>query len=189
MKLKFAIIHDSKHGQTEMIGQRIATVLNEHGHDAQVHHLHDVTDEFPMDELDAVVLGCPMHLEKFSAAMSAFVIERIAEINRIASFFYSVSLSAAGDEHGLEQVQNYVEQFLGEADWDPDGKANFAGALPYQDYNPILRWIMKRIVRKAGGETDTTHNYEYTDWVAVEDFALECAQRALSLKEERGSAV
>ena len=30
---------------------------------------------------------------------------------------------------------------------------------------------MRRIARKAGGDTDWSHDYEYTDWARVEDFA------------------
>jgi len=30
---------------------------------------------------------------------------------------------------------------------------------------------MKRIARKSGGDTDTSRDYEYTDWAAVDDFA------------------
>ncbi len=36
---------------------------------------------------------------------------------------------------------------------------------------------MKRIVAKAGGGTDTTRDYEYTDWDDVRVFAREFAQR------------
>ncbi len=32
---------------------------------------------------------------------------------------------------------------------------------------------MKRIAAKAGGDTDTTRDYEYTDWSAVNKFALD----------------
>jgi menaquinone-dependent protoporphyrinogen oxidase len=34
---------------------------------------------------------------------------------------------------------------------------------------------MRRIAAAEGGETDTSRDYEYTDWAAVERFALEMA--------------
>ena len=38
-----------------------------------------------------------------------------------------------------------------------------AGALLYTRYNIFKRWIMKRIVAKAGGDTDVSRDYDYTD--------------------------
>ena len=52
-----------------------------------------------------------------------------------------------------------------------------AGALPYTKYGWLKKWIMRRIVAKAGGDTDTTRDYEYTDWNDVREFARAFAQR------------
>ena len=46
-----------------------------------------------------------------------------------------------------------------------------AGALPYTRYNWLIRRVMKRIAAKAGGDIDTTRNYEYTDWQDLRTFA------------------
>ena len=53
-----------------------------------------------------------------------------------------------------------------------------AGALRYTHYNWLKRWMMKRIVTKAGGNTDTSRDYEYTDWAAVRAFADEFRRAA-----------
>jgi menaquinone-dependent protoporphyrinogen oxidase len=37
--------------------------------------------------------------------------------------------------------------------------------------------MMKRIVAKAGGGTDTTRDYEYTDWKGLRTFAGTFATR------------
>jgi menaquinone-dependent protoporphyrinogen oxidase len=44
---------------------------------------------------------------------------------------------------------------------------------------------MRFIVRMARGDTDTSRDYEYTDWSAVERFASEFAAR---LAPERAAA-
>ena len=36
----------------------------------------------------------------------------------------------------------------------------------------MIRLIMKRIARKAGGPTDTSHDYEFTDWLAIDRFVM-----------------
>ena len=43
------------------------------------------------------------------------------------------------------------------------------GALLYTRYNPVNRWMMKRI--------DTSQDYEYTDWNEVRAFADEFGAR------------
>ena len=49
--------------------------------------------------------------------------------------------------------------------------ATFAGAIKYTQYGFITRWIMRRIAKKEGGDTDTSRDHEYTDWVQVTRFA------------------
>jgi menaquinone-dependent protoporphyrinogen oxidase len=53
-----------------------------------------------------------------------------------------------------------------------------AGALPYTRYNWLKRWVMKRIVAKAGGDTDTTRDYEYTNWEELRAFSEEFGRLA-----------
>jgi menaquinone-dependent protoporphyrinogen oxidase len=54
--------------------------------------------------------------------------------------------------------------------WHPTLIKVVAGALPYTKYSFFTRWIMKRIVSEAGGDTDTSRDYEYTDWKDLRDF-------------------
>ncbi len=46
-----------------------------------------------------------------------------------------------------------------------------AGALRYTQYNWLTRFFMKRIVAKAAGDTDTSRDHKYTDWLQVADYA------------------
>ena len=42
--------------------------------------------------------------------------------------------------------------------------------LLYTQYNVLIRFVMKRIAKHAGGATDTSRDHEYTDWVALDQF-------------------
>ena len=64
-------------------------------------------------------------------------------------------------------------RFVSASGWQPGITRPVPGALLYTRYNPVKRWMMKRIVRKAGGDTDTTRDYEYTDWNELRAFADE----------------
>ena len=47
----------------------------------------------------------------------------------------------------------------------------FAGALLYTKYNFLNRGLMKSITQKEGGDIDTSRDFIYTDWDAVDNFA------------------
>ena len=69
-----------------------------------------------------------------------------------------------------------MADFLTSARWQPTVTTTVAGALPYTKYNWLKRWVMRRIVAKAKGDTDTSRDYEYTDWNQVRGFAREFLQ-------------
>ena len=80
-------------------------------------------------------------------------------------------LSKIGD--GRAQTMRIVEKLVAETGWHPRRVELVAGALPYTRYNFLVRFVMRRISRKEGGDTDTSRDYEYTDWGAVDRFAAE----------------
>jgi menaquinone-dependent protoporphyrinogen oxidase len=45
----------------------------------------------------------------------------------------------------------------------------------YSKYNWFIRFVMKRIARRAGASTDTSRDHEFTDWVALDRFVNEFA--------------
>jgi menaquinone-dependent protoporphyrinogen oxidase len=79
-----------------------------------------------------------------------------------------VSLAAHGD---TGEAERYLEEFEEGTTWRPARVALFSGALLYTQYGWLKRHIMRAIVRREGGDLDTSHDYEYTDWDAVEQFA------------------
>jgi menaquinone-dependent protoporphyrinogen oxidase len=46
-----------------------------------------------------------------------------------------------------------------------------AGALSYSKYPLPLKWIMRKIAKTAGEDTDMSRDYEYTNWDQVRKFA------------------
>lgn len=90
--------------------------------------------------------------------------------------FVSVSLGVLQRDAKVQQdVAAIVDRFLASTSWSPAMAKSVAGALLYTRYNWITRWMMKRIARKAGRDTDTTRDYVYTDWNEVRSFAVQFA--------------
>jgi menaquinone-dependent protoporphyrinogen oxidase len=75
------------------------------------------------------------------------------------------------------RAAGFIREFLAETEWRPGMTETIGGAITYTKYNPILRWIMRRIARRDGGPTDTSRDHELTDWAQVDRFALAFAAR------------
>jgi menaquinone-dependent protoporphyrinogen oxidase len=93
--------------------------------------------------------------------------------------FVSVSLAVLqhGDSKVMADLDAIVTRFLEATAWQPGAIKHVAGALLYTRYNIFKRWIMKRIAAKAGGETDTSHDYDYTDWADLRAFTHDFRRR------------
>ena len=68
--------------------------------------------------------------------------------------------------------------FFSEATGGHPRRSRLLARFPDTRYNWLKRWMMRRIVAKAGGDTDTSRDYEYTDWEALRVF---CEQFAKSI--------
>ncbi|MGI9241276.1 MAG: flavodoxin domain-containing protein [Verrucomicrobiales bacterium] len=180
MSHRFAIIHDSHRGQTEKVALRIARVLRSLGDEVIVYKLHCLPERFEPEKFDSLIIGAPIHMRRFSHALGKLVEDLKPALSAKPSFFFSVSLSAAEEGSGQAEAQGCIDEFLSRSGWSPSATASFAGALRYRRYHPLLRWIMKRLVRKVGGGTDTSRNYEYTDWEEVEAFGRGCYEQLTS---------
>ena len=81
-------------------------------------------------------------------------------------------LAIAVPDHGLDHV-DYTDEskFIADTGWRPQRIHPVAGELRYTKYNPLLRLVMKFISKMAGGATDTSRDYVYTDWAGLNEMA------------------
>ena len=59
----------------------------------------------------------------------------------------------------------------------PPGAVSVAGALQYREYDFFTRTLMRLLMRHEGHPTDTSQDYDYTDWDAVEKLGDDFARR------------
>jgi len=130
------------------------------------------------DGYDAVVVAASVHASKFQKPVIGWVQAHAETLNRMPSAFVSVSLGILQREPAVEQeVKAIVARFLEGTGWKPTATLDVAGALLYTRYFWLKRWVMRRIAAKAGGDTDTSRDYVYTDWAALRAFAQGFARR------------
>lgn len=161
---RILVLFASSYGQTREIAWTLERHLRRRGHAVD---LVDVRQAAPdPDEYDLVVIGSPVELGRHARPIRRYVRLHGEALAQVPSAFFSVSMSAA--DGGRDPS---IDGLAAGTGWRPGRVVSFAGALPYTRYNPLLRFIMKRISAKAGHTTDTTRDHEFTDWAAVRDFA------------------
>ena len=170
------VAYATSEGQTEKVARRVAEELEAAGRGADLADLSDARPDAA--EYDGVVVGASVHAGGFQRAVTRFAeAEREALSARPSAFFF-LSLTAADDaEESREAVAELGAAMEAETGWHPDEVAAFAGALKYSEYGPLKRFVMKRIAKQYDGGTDTSRDYEYTDWEAVAAFAGRFADR------------
>ena len=170
--LRLLVVFTTDDGHTAKIAERIASALGHADCAVEVCDLARSRPERPIDEYDGVIAGGPLHGGKHHPQLVKFASQNCGALNEQPSAFFSVSLSAAGNVEQQGDATRCLNEFLDETGWKPCATAIVAGALLYRNYGFFKRWMMKMIVKRGGtGDTDTSRNYVYTDWDAVDDFA------------------
>ncbi|ODR83308.1 protoporphyrinogen oxidase [Haladaptatus sp. W1] len=174
--VSFLVVYGTGEGQTAKVADRIATVLTERGHDASAVDAAERPSKSDLESIDAFLVGASIHLGKHQTEISEFVRGNRETLTLRPTAFFQLSMSSATtDDERQAEAAAYVDEFLEETDWNPDRIGLFAGALRYSKYGFLKRLMMKRIAKEATGDTDTSRDYEYTDWHEVEAFATDFA--------------
>jgi menaquinone-dependent protoporphyrinogen oxidase len=179
LRMKAAVFYATRQGHARKVASRIADDLRRRGIET------DVIDVKSSGEVDwsvysAACVAASVHLGRHEPEMIAFVRRYRAQLARIGAAFVSVTLSEAGAEdpnrseadrkRAADDVQRMIALFVTDTGWRPQRTLPVAGALAYSQYNIFVRLIMKRIARQNGAPTDTSRDYEFTNWPALDRF-------------------
>lgn len=175
---RILLIYASEHGQTARIADRMARAARDAGAEVTVVEVGDAAG-LRLGDHDVVVGGASVHAGHHQRSLTAWARRHAAGLAGMPSAFFSVSLTAAEQtaESGAT-TRGYLDQFLEETGWTPDLTVCFAGALQYREYDFMTRLLMRLMMRHGGHPTDTSRDYDYTDWEAVEKFGRRCAALA-----------
>ena len=166
------ILYGSTEGQTAKIAKRIAQRLKTAGHSAETKDGKDLPRDFSLAPFDAFIIGASVHYGGHQNYIRELVKNNLDALGSKPAAFFSVS-GAAGSPHEKDrtQVEKLLRKFIEKTHWQPAKTEVFGGAILYTKYGFLKRLMMKMILRSAGGPTDTSHDYEFTDWDAVDRFA------------------
>ena len=175
--MKILIVYGTTEGQTRKISQFMETVLKDGGHEVTV---ADASETPPSpSSFDAVIIGASIHIHKYQSAVVHYINRHLEALNKMPGAFFSVCLAIASEfEEEHKEARKITTEFLEHAGWRPLMTTQVAGALKYTQYDFFKRLIMKMIAKREGRTTDTSKDYEYTDWIAVREFVKEFAVKA-----------
>lgn len=166
-------------GQTRRIAKRIASVMSELGLEScAIDVAGPSAGDIDWTRVHGVVVGASLHKGKHQKAAERFVTAHAVDLTSVPSAFFSVSLSAASKNTvEVEAAEKIAKAFPMACGWIPTRIASVAGRLAYSEYGFFIRWVMKRIARKEGAPTDTSRDYELTNWKEVDALARDMARR------------
>ena len=172
---RFLIVYASTHGHTGRIVERVGTTLGTAGHDV-------VIDDRPgesgpcLHDYDAVIVGASIHSGHHQHEMIDWARHHAVALNMTPAAFFSVCLTAAeDDEQARATACTYLDDFEDRTGWLPRLRTSFAGALQYGEYGFSTRLAMRVLMHRGGHPSDVTRDHDFTDWAAVDEFAVRCS--------------
>jgi menaquinone-dependent protoporphyrinogen oxidase len=181
--MKAGIFYATREGQGKRVAEHVAESLRACRCDVEVCNVRDSPELIDTQRYQLAFVVASVHLGHHEREILRFVKSHRADLVRLGAPFLSLTLSEAGAEDpesppekrmaSAADAQRMIDVFVQETGWRPAYVLPVAGALTYSKYNFFIKLIMKNIARKAGGPTDTSRDYEFTDWDAVDRFVLD----------------
>lgn len=173
---RILVIFGTTEGQTGKVAQALADRLRLDGHEAEV--VNAAKGHPDADTYDAIVVAASLHAGRYQKDVVSWVRSCSSILNHKPTAFVSVCLGVLQHEPKVQrELGAILDRFLKSTGWRPLETFMTAGAIKYSKYNFIVRWLMKRMAGKAGGGTDTSRDYEYTDWAELRQFADRFSER------------
>ena len=171
---RILVLYGTTEGHTAKVAGFLGEALRADGLSTDV---VDARTAAPTPEgYDAVIVAASVHAGGYQRRVRRWVRRHAHVLNHTPTAFVSVCLAVLQREPAVQrEVTAILNRFFASTGWQPTIARNVAGALAYSRYNWLVRRAMVRIVRKAGGDTDTSRDYEYTDWADLRGFAEEFA--------------
>ena len=170
--MRWLVVYATAEGQTAQVATALASRLERAGAEVSLREIRRARDDVEMTQVDRVLVAAPVHRERLPHRMVVFCRRHARDLARRDAVLVSVSLSAAGDVAsdwvGLERA---VDDFARRTRWRPAAVHHVAGALAFSRYDPLTRWLMRRIARRRGVRLRGEADREFTDWQEVNAIA------------------
>jgi menaquinone-dependent protoporphyrinogen oxidase len=170
--MKILILYASSEGQTRKIATFLADHFRSRGSDVTLVDAATWQGHLRAANFNAAILAGRVHAGAFPRKLERFAREQAAVLSSMPSAFVAVSMMAARpDEVSRKAASHYVQRFLEKTGWTPQAVQQTAGARRYSQHGRLGGWILRAVDKLAGFPSDTSRDYEWTDWTALAQFA------------------
>lgn len=186
---RILILYGTSYGQTQKIAERVRDGLMASGAAVTILNGDRWRESGSPEGFDGVILAGSLIRGGHQRSIERYARAYCDTLSSMPSAFLSVSASAASvDEAGQADARREMDKFLDSTGWVPGIAETVAGSIPYTKYDPVTRWMMRRICQKAGGPTDVSCDHELTDWSQVARFVAAFARLVSGQGAERSRA-
>lgn len=181
---RILVLYGTTHGHTERIATAVSNALTASGCDVDTVQAGTI-DPCP-DDYDGIMVAASVHGGRYQPVVEHWLRAHINDLGAKPTAFLSVCLGVLqADPKVHAELDAIVHRLIDPLGWRPTVVKMVAGALLYTQYSILMRWVMKRIAAKAGGDTDTSRDYDYTDWADLEAFATAFGARVATTRKSR----
>src|SRR5262245_24778227 len=185
--MKAAIFYATREGHGRRVSEHIADSLRAERFHVDVFNVKDSPELIDTQPYQLAFVVASVHMGRHEREIVRFVKSHRLDLVRLGAAFLSLTLSEAGAEDlaappekryaASADAQRMIDVFVQETGWRPAYVLPVAGALVYSKYNFFIKLMMKTIARRAGGPTDTSRDYEFTDWATLDRFVTASTSR------------
>jgi menaquinone-dependent protoporphyrinogen oxidase len=169
---RILIVYGTSYGQTARIVRAIAGVLEDMRFMVTCRRGDELRDDTPLDGFDAVLVAGSVLFGRHQRYIEEFARTHATTLAALPSGFLSVCGALGGSwVKGEKEAAGYREDFARRTGWHPARAWSVAGRVAYTEYPFLVRLVMQLISWRTGLPTDTSRNYEFTDWSHVERIA------------------
>jgi menaquinone-dependent protoporphyrinogen oxidase len=183
------VVYGTTDGQTRKIAHVLAENLRAQRCSVDLLDAGGSLRRLSPEGYDGVIVAASVHIGSYQSSVKRWVRTHAAMLNQIPTAFLSVCLAVLEkDPKAQQEIRAIMQRFVRDCGWRPTVTRLVAGAVLYTRYPWLKKWMMRRIVAKAGGGTDTTRDYEYTDWNDLRVFAGAFARQLKTREAMAGGA-
>jgi menaquinone-dependent protoporphyrinogen oxidase len=174
---RILIVYGTTHGHTERIADHMAEELRRQSMVVTVARADEILGDPHLEHFDGVIVAASVLYGRHQRYVEAFAREHAAELAAMPTAFVSSCGALAGNwPEGSSEATKYRDNFFRRTGWRPTLAWSVAGSIAYTKYSWPTRLVMKYISRRTARPTDTSRDWEFTDWDAVTRMAREFAE-------------
>ena len=174
--MRVLVLYGTTDGQTGKIAGELAASLCAMGCLACAVNADGALKRVRARHYAGVIVAASVHASGYQRSVRRWIRANALDLERLPTAFVSVCLGVLEGKPAVDRkLSDIARRFVTSLGWTPGEVKTVAGALRYTRYSWLKKLVMRRIAARAGGGTDTTRDYEYTNWDEVRSFARQFA--------------